>query len=93
MVSVMVVRPFRHLDRNVFGGEWIDLEPLDAAVKSHEGLVSLLHGQTYQTRDMVAATPVQAMTIQSFESTSEQTDTISEAPPKRRRGRPRKVRD
>lgn len=94
MVSVRVVRPFSHNNENVYEGQWIEMEPLDAAVESHEGLVSLLHGNTYQTREMVAespSSPVSAMTFASQEEAAQApTEHVEQAPPKRRRGRPRK---
>lgn len=90
MVSVVVLRPFEHLGRAVASGEWIDLDPLDAAVKAQAGLVSLSHGTGYQTREMVAAAPVQAMTFGScVEPPSD--EPVPQTPPKRRRGRPRKA--
>jgi len=88
MVSVMVIRPFRHLGRNVFDGQWIDLDPIDAAVKAREGFVSLLHGNAYQTREMVAAEPPQVVALPACHSPA---STIVE-PVKRRRGRGRKAR-
>ena len=91
MVSVVVLRPFDYLGRQVEAGESVELEAIDAAVKAREGLVSLMHGNTYQTRDMVAATPGQAMTMGSFEAPEPTVDAVPETPPKRRRGRPRKA--
>ena len=88
MVSVTVLRPFLHHGVTVHPDQTIELAAIDAAVKAQAGLVSLLHGRQYMTRDMVAAEPVQAVTIESFMAPSPTTDT----PPKRRRGRPRKVR-
>lgn len=93
-MSVLVVRPFDYLGRAVTAGEWIDLEPLDAAVKAQAGLVSLSHGNTYQTRDMVAATPLQGTPVQGMTTSSFVTpppDLVPQTPPKRRRGRPRKA--
>lgn len=89
MVSVLALRPFEYLGRDVAAGEWVDMVPVDAAVKAHEGLVSLSHGNTYQTRDMVAA-PVQGMSTVSFMAPEPAVDPAP-APPKRRRGRPRKA--
>lgn len=92
MVSVVVVRPFRHLDRNVYEGQSIEMDPIDAAVKAREGLVSLLHGGgTYQTRDLVAGAPVPAMTVESLDVPTPAEGPVAETPPKRRRGRPRKA--
>lgn len=93
MVSVMVVRPFTHLGHDVSGGEWVELEALDAAVKAQAGLVSLSHGQTYQTRDMVAAAPVQVVPVESRSTLAVPVDLEAETLPKRRRGRPRKARE
>lgn len=93
MVSVVVVRPFGHLGRHVDAGEWIDLEPLDAAVKAYEGLVSLSHGRTYQTRDMVASHHVESFQISGALMAPEPaSDHVPAVPLKRRRGRPRKAR-
>lgn len=91
----MVVRPFTHLGHDVFGGEWVELEALDAAVKAQAGLVSLSHGQSYQTRDMMAAGPAQAVTVavESRSPLAAPVDLEADTIPKRRRGRPRKVRD
>jgi hypothetical protein len=96
MVAVMVMRPFTLDGRNVFPGEAVELEPIDAAVKAHAGLVSLEHGhlsQTYQTREMVAA-PVASESVQIRPGVfvSESSESIYAKPAKRRRGRPRKVR-
>lgn len=92
MVSVVVVRPFRYRDINVYDGQCIEMEAIDAIVKAREGLVSVMHGRTYQTRDMVAESPVQAMTIESFAAPPPAIASESDMPPKRRRGRPRKVK-
>lgn len=97
----MAVRPFHHLGRDVAAGEWVELAAIDAAVKAHEGLVSLSHGRSYQTRDMVAEPPVQpvtaqavgAMTFGGAPAVETSVDPVVDPPPKRRRGRPRKVRD
>ncbi len=89
MVSVVVVRPFRHLERTVYDGECIEMEPIEALVKAREGYVSLDHGRTYQTRDMVAQPVALPVTVESFIAASPTTDT----PVKRRRGRPRKPRE
>lgn len=85
----MVVRPFQYRGREVSRGEWLELEAIDAAVQAHAGLVSVQHGQAYQTRDMVAEVPVPAVVMMA----AREADPVSETPPKRRRGRPRKVRD
>ncbi len=84
MVRVKVLQAFEHHEP----GDDVDLEPVDAAVKAQSGLVSLLHGQLYSTREMVAGTQLAAATVNSFLSTP---STI-EPEPRRRRGRPRKVR-
>jgi len=81
MVCVKVIQAFEH---HAVGDD-IELEPLDAALKSRAGLVSLLHGTLYQTREMVASHAT--LSVDSFLHTS---STIE--PAKRRRGRPRKVR-
>ena len=90
MVSVVVLRPFHYLGVNVAVNETIEMEPIDAAVKAREGLVSLMHGTTYQTREMVAASPVEGMSTTSFMAPDPAVDPVPETPPKRRRGRPRK---
>lgn len=90
-MSVVAVRPFLYLGRVVSGGEWIDLEPIDAAVKAYEGLVSLSHGRVYQTRDMVAQSPIQAMTVDAVVAAM-LVDPVPDAPPRRRRRRPSKAR-
>jgi len=82
MVCVKVIQVFEHHAV----GDNIELEPLDAAVKAHAGMVSLLHGTLYQTREMVAASP-SSLSVNSFIHTP---STIE--PATRRRGRPRKVR-
>lgn len=86
MVSVVVTQAFPYLGRNVYPGESIEMEPIDAAVKAHAGMVSLLHGQQYQTRHMEAAEPDQSYV---FLPPLDQGKSDPE-PPKRRRGRPRK---
>lgn len=89
MVRVVVVRPFHHLGRTVSDGECIELEPIDAAVKAYEGVVSLSHGRLYQTRDMVAGSSLHAVTVDTVVAAM-LVDPRADAPPKRRRGRPRK---
>lgn len=90
MVNVVVLRPFRYRDVNVDVDQTIEMEPIDAAVKAREGLVSLMHGTTYQTREMVAGAPVQGMSTASFVAPEPAGDPLPETLPKRRRGRPRK---
>jgi len=85
MVSVVVTRPFCHLGRNVYPGTSIMMVPIEAAVKAREGYVSLLHGNTYQTREMVAD---DQPTVEVFIAPSP----TNEQPVKRRRGRGRKSR-
>lgn len=104
MVSVVVTQAFAFLGRNVYPGDWIEMEPLDAAIKSHAGLVSLSHGQRYQTRHMEAADPGlpqythlvydgKIVSGSGLESASySRAAEEPPPPPKRRRGRPRKVK-
>lgn len=88
MVPVLVLEPFEYLGRSVSSGDWIDMVPIDAAVQSRAGLVSLSHGNAYQTREMVAADPVSVVAVSSNLPIPD----TEERPVKRRRGRPRKVR-
>ncbi len=87
-VGVVVLQPFVHQGCEVQPGRDVWLDPLDAAVKAQEGLVSLLHGDrgTYATREMTADTTGPLSVHVSVA-------TDPPLPPlKRKRGRPRKVR-
>ncbi len=85
MVSVVVLQPFIYRGEDVEVGASIEMEPIDAAVHSRAGIVSLLHGLSvsYQTREMVAASssPFNPIAV-----------SVTDQPQKRKRGRPRKVR-
>ncbi len=88
LVSVVVIQPFSHLGKHVFPGADLEMEPIDAAVHAHAGRVSLLHGRTYQRKDMIAAPDPEPMSV-AIDIQDPVHDPIESAP-KRRRGRGRK---
>ncbi len=89
MVSAVVIQPFEYLGRNVYPGEALEMEPVDAAVKSHAGLVSLNHGTTYKTRHMVATEPEGCAPVPAASISLTQPDAPVQ---RRRRGRSRKTK-
>lgn len=59
-VRVIAIQDFELQGTAVYAGQAVELIPIDAAVRARRGEVSLdpQMRETYQTRDMVAATPV-----------------------------------
>lgn len=64
-VRVIAIQDFELQGRAVYAGQAVQLLPIDAAVRARRGEVSLdpQMQETYQTRDMVAEQPVQAIRI------------------------------